>query len=160
MAKSSNQSMYQFNMDNSRAATGYRKGGPLEKGRRERLVSNEDYGSRADRVLNDMGYLNADGTDRNGERINYAKEGRPDYASGFSPGYKSSYAPGHSPYEMHQRARTDPNTKLGRKRLRRQERKKQRMAGERMNEMKQQDNYQSQQKMKKDKGKRKDYRMS
>ena len=37
---------------------------------------------------------------------------------------------------------------------------KQRMAGERMNEMKQQNNYQTEQKMKKDKGKRKDYRMS
>ena len=63
-----------------------------------------------------------------------------------------------SAYEQQKARKSDPNNKLNRKRAKREA--KRRMAGERMEEMKQQDSYQTQQKMKKDKGKRKDYRMS
>ena len=93
--------------------------------RRDRLVSG-DYGDLAKRVLNADGYLNADGTGPDGKRINWAKTGRPDYASEMRPGYKSSYAPGQSPYDL-QKARAGRRVK---ERQERREKRKQRMAGE------------------------------
>jgi len=90
-----------------------------------------------------------------------AKEKKINTPHDFGPGIDSKnhrILPGGGAYEQQLARRADPNNKLNRKRAKRKA--KQRMAGERMNEMKQQDNYQSQQKMKKDKAKRKDYRMS